>query len=159
MKAKQTDYQRLKIFLEENKLKQTTIAELFDITPQSVNAMLKGRMKITLHHAKILETTYNLNSQWLLAGVGSMLGHVTTGFNEKEYYKLQEENNSLKKDLEMFKLMCARLMGIEPEKVSKPNFNTGLLLANKNNAVQLALPLFELTQLSLLANPENAKVA
>lgn len=157
----ETINQRFKIFLETERLTQTEVAKTLQCTKQSVSLMANSKQAITIQHAVLLEREFKLSSQWLLTGYGPMLFEHNITKLEKVSIPV-EMYKDLRKDLEMYRAMCAKLMGVE---VPSANFNLGSLKAIGSKIIALypSTPIqtvldFEQGQLGLFPSMNAAHV-
>lgn len=154
-----TENQRLKIFITDKNLTQVQLAHMLEVEPATVNGMLKGKSRMSINNALILKEKLGLNPLWLWEGIGEMyLKDDSNLVNQLKHENetLKNEVSFLRKQIETVNKLVERYIDIPKVKV---NFSVNLLKATKNHAVQTVLPLFETTQLTLLASSGNVKVA
>lgn len=146
--SKTTVNERIKIFIESKNLAQNEFSALTKLSQGAVSRLLNGETSpfgSTLQ--KITKAFPDLNEDWLRTGNGDMLQTPTKveGSITNDMYE------QLKMDLEMYRAMCAKLMGIEPGKIA--NFLSSSL-SRKQVLVgeQLGLQFPNPYQLTLLVN-------
>ncbi len=166
-KLQTTVFQRLKFFVESQKIKQKELARLFGTTNQAISSMLsKDGYFLKDFQINALTAAYNCNPVWLLTGKGHhLIGEVLPEENDvkvlrKTIEDLQRDLRTEKNKNEGLSLLVDVLKGnsgviANTSATSEKNFNGVLLKAIKNNAVQGVLEFDEhlQTKLNLLVKP------
>ena len=68
---------RLCYFFKERGITQKKVAEMMNVTPAYINAILTGRRSVGKKNAAVLEELFGINCSWLLTGEGEMIKTAT----------------------------------------------------------------------------------
>jgi len=98
------DLQRLNLWIEQNKISKTELANKLDISQSAVSMICKGKNQVSLKtFARLLQLYPDLNARWLLFGEGDQTYNYkevsTPSIDHSKYESLMEKHLASKDEI------------------------------------------------------------
>ncbi len=143
----QTVNERFELLIKTLGLSQIEVSKRLSVTHGTVNRWLNGHVEIRKSNAKTISNEFNVNFDWFMEGRGEMfneggikLERKVNGWKDEAFVKMEQYNESLKKEVDFLKEIIATLL---PPSNSKQSFQiasvgTGRILEFCDTSVRVA---------------------